>query len=77
MLKKEIAGTLKDKRAVIIIIVILSIMLIDLVMGYSQHDVAYTRQNEKQIKELDAEMKALYDDRGDGHWNPNWLEHPA
>ena len=75
MLGKEIIGTLKDKRAVIFIIIILSIMLIDLVMGYFQHDVAYIRQNEGHIKALDAKMQAF--DKEDEHWVSIWLEHPA
>lgn len=76
MLKKEIAGVIKDRRACIFIAAILLLMLADAAMAYSQYNVPDLRSREEEIKALDEMYLKEAEEKG-YHWVTAWIIHPA
>lgn len=76
MLKKEIIGTLKTKRAWIFLLLIMIIPLIDLGMVCKSEQVWDKRANKAEILEMDRQLKELSEREG-YIYTSNWISHPA
>lgn len=76
MLRKEIAGVLKTKRAWIFILIIIIIPLIDLYMVCEQDRVWEKRANKEEILEIDAHLKEICEEEG-ANFTSGWIIHPA
>ena len=76
MLKKEILSVLKDKRTLLIILLIVVLPIIDLSLEYKQMNVAYARKHEKEIIARDLMMKKECEKDG-SHYVIEWISHPA
>ena len=76
LLKKEILSVLKDKRTLLIILLIVVLPIIDLSLEYKQMNVAYARKHEKEIIARDLMMKKECEKDG-SHYVIEWISHPA
>lgn len=76
MLKKEILSVFKEKRTLLIILIIVLIPVIDLFIEYKQMNVAYARKHEEEIIARDLNMKKECEKDGSKYFT-NWISHPA
>ncbi|MBQ8043211.1 MAG: hypothetical protein IJ272_03550 [Clostridia bacterium] len=76
MLKKEILGTLKTKRVLLFIVIMLIIPLIDLYQVGEKERVWDKIENREEILQIDKQMKELCEEKG-FNFTSNWIIHPA
>lgn len=76
MLKKEMLSVLKDKRTLLIILLIVLLPIVDLSIEYRQMNVSYARKHEAEIIARDLMIKKECEKDGSKYFT-NWISHPA